>query len=253
VEWLQRDIEPMTRVLGVLFAAACLAVGLGQPASAQTLPASAVALTGGATLTTTDLTFKVNSYSCYDDGISCSNPVYMVPTSGPGLGVIIEAATGAGGTIEPYIMSFSCSTTGGCSLDGSYDLSLTLQVTTNPGIKPLTGASLAVTAGNNTTPSLTTDPGFGFGTETVTNGNNLTTLCNLNGPVAGCDGFVGTTKLVMQKDIGLGTNIVTIPDGDTISLGSIDEGFSVPEPASMGTLLVGAIALAAARRKRQRA
>jgi hypothetical protein len=142
---------------------------------------------------------------------------------------------------------------GGCSPDGSYDLSLTLQVTTNPGIKPLTGASLAVTAGNNTTPSLTSDPGFGFGTETVTNGNNLTTLCNLNGPVAGCDGFVGTTKLVMQKDIGLGTNIVTIPYDDTISLGSIDEGFSVPEPASMGTLLVGAIALAAARRKRQRA
>jgi hypothetical protein len=241
----------MTRVLGLGLAVAWLAVGLGHSASATTLPSSAIALSNGATLTTPDLVYKVSGFLCNDDG-ACPT-LYMVPNSGPGLGVIIEAATGAPGTgtIAPYILSFSCSTVGGCSPNGEYDLSLTLTVTPTAISPLLTGASLAVAAGSNTSPGLTTDPGFGFGNETVQNGSR-TMLCDLDGPISSCDGFIGQTKLVMTKDIGLGTGAVTIPDGGTISLGSITEGFAVPEPASMASLLIGVIALGAVRGKRQR-
>jgi hypothetical protein len=236
----------MIRNLGLFVAAVALTLGLGRAASAQPLPAGAVALTTGDYLTIDGVTVTVGTVGCSAGSVTVNHvatPVacpslYLAP-DGPGPSVIIEAASG--GSITP-IMSYTCGA-GPCS-SGSYDMSVVLTATVAGSTPPLTSAS-AVVSGSAST-NYSSDVG---GTETLSGENGCAGLNATLGSPASCD-FRPTNSVSATKDFGL--NISGLPSTVSLTLNSITETFATPEPASMACLLAGVIGLAAVRGKRRR-
>jgi len=238
----------MIRFLKLCAAVVGLGLGLVLPAlaQAQTLPASAIALTVGNYLTIDGVKITVTgtSVDCSQGSADtgCGN-LYMVPNSGPSASVIIEAALGGiGSALEP-IESEAC---GSICTSGFYDLSLTLTATTVAGSAPLTGASVAITG------SLAPG-GFGTtvgGTENFIGVNGCSGLsATLASPQAACS-FAPSNSVEANKDFGV--NIGNSGAPGTYQLATITETFSTPEPASFTCLLSGALAIAAVRRRRRR-
>lgn len=244
-----------------LFAATlCLLSAWCGGAAAQTLQSGAIALTPNAYLTIDDLQITVGAVSCNNGGtgrapIACGN-LFLAPTSGPGAGVIIEAANGSTpgvSTLVP-IFSYACPATGTCHT-GTYDLSVTLDVQALGSHTTITGVSQAL-AGAATPSSLgTAHPTDVHVSESVTNAAN-TSVCgsglssNLSSLTAACPTFAAQTYLSVKKDLGLTLNGVT--NGSTLTLSSVTQRFTpAPEPASLAILLLGVTTLLATRRKRR--
>jgi hypothetical protein len=236
----------MSKILGLFVVAFCLALGVGQQASAQ--PAGAIAFAPDATLTVGVVTFELTRWTCNEGGTRsnptpCANTLYLAPGPGPNPSVVIEAAIGNTSSLSS-IEYFACTGGGTCS-NGYYDLSVDLTVSTPAGKAELDGASASVTG--SASPS-SYDPDVG-GTEVVGGGCAGGLAANLTG--GGSCTFSLTHTLNLSKDFGL--TLTAVPSGVTMELDTITEGFTLaPEPASMASLLAGVIALAAVRGKRRR-
>jgi hypothetical protein len=250
----------MSKILGPLVLALCLALGFGRSASAQ-IPAGAIAFSpSAATSITIDegllkFTIAQGGWTCNEGynlttsaAIPCSGQLYLVPT-GTGINQSVQIDAFSGGTEIP-IETVNCASVA-CtnrSIGGSYDLSIsTLTVTGLNGTK-IDGASAAV-SGSATPASFDGDVG---GTETV-GGGCPAGLASYVGSPSSCS-FAPTGSLSLVKDMGLDGLTGLGANTPTLTLNSITEGFAlVPEPASMACLLAGLVGLAAARGKRRRA
>jgi len=239
----------MIRFLKLCAAVVGLGLGLVLPAlaQAQTLPASAIALTVGNYLTIDGVTIAVSSADCSQGSVDtgCGN-LYMVPNSGPSASVIIEAATGGiGSALEP-ILSESC---GIYCTSQLYDLSVVLTATTVAGAAPLTGAYAAITG---SMPSGSTTARVG-GTETLAGVTGCSSglavsLASAAAASAGCS-YAPSTSVAASKDFGISFGYVGV--AGTYQLGSVTETFTAPEPASLVCLLSGIFAIGAVRRRRR--
>jgi hypothetical protein len=238
----------MTRILGLFIAGVCLTLGLGQPATAQPAGAIAFSPSGTATLPTPIDGLNVSATETCSDGGSARVPVacpqlYLVPGTGISPSFIIEAATGSS------ILSCSSGSIA-CNSGGDFDISVDVTVTPVNDQTVLTGASVTV---NGTETSAALDR-IG-GTETVLLDTTQVCGSGLAATAANSDSctFAGIPGdyLSLTKDFGLhGSGLG--PDA-VMSLNSITEGFRVPEPASIASLLGGIVMLATMRRKRRRA